>query len=131
MSEDYNDEGGIEYLYHVCRPVRVIIHSLKLVDYLFVQADKPWYINKFVQEQRPETDKFVHSFSQCILACKLILHEQRTEKAMKKTVQMAGYGPYFMVTVIHKVPFPLERIGACETNGYSVFRPLQNSLYLF
>ena len=27
----------------VCPPVREIIHSLKLVDYLHVQADKPWY----------------------------------------------------------------------------------------
>ena len=26
----------------VCPPVREIIHSLKLVDYLLVQADKPW-----------------------------------------------------------------------------------------
>ena len=24
-------------------PVREIIHELKLVDYLLVQADKPWY----------------------------------------------------------------------------------------
>ena len=27
----------------VCAPVREIIHSLKLVDYLLVKADKPWY----------------------------------------------------------------------------------------
>ena len=27
----------------VCPPVREIIHSLKLVGYLFVQAVKPWY----------------------------------------------------------------------------------------
>ena len=27
----------------VCPPVREIIHSLKLVDYLLVQADKQWY----------------------------------------------------------------------------------------
>ena len=27
----------------VCLPVRVIIHSQKLVDYLRVQADKPGY----------------------------------------------------------------------------------------
>ena len=26
-----------------CPPVRKIIHSLKLVDYLNVQADNPWY----------------------------------------------------------------------------------------
>ena len=42
--------GGSSYsrwvqlqLYHVCPTVRKIIHSLKLVDYLNVQADKPWY----------------------------------------------------------------------------------------
>ena len=28
-----------------CPPVRKIIHSLKLVDYLHVQADNPWYNN--------------------------------------------------------------------------------------
>ena len=38
---DYVD--GINKLYHVCTPVRKIIHSLKLVDYLHVQADNPWY----------------------------------------------------------------------------------------
>ena len=27
----------------VCPPVREIIHELKLVDYLLVQADKAWY----------------------------------------------------------------------------------------
>ena len=26
-----------------CPPVRKIIHSLKLVDYLHVQADNPWF----------------------------------------------------------------------------------------
>ena len=26
-----------------CPPARKIIHSLKLVDYLHVQADNPWY----------------------------------------------------------------------------------------
>ena len=30
-------------IYHVCLPVRKIIHSLKLVGYLHVEADKPWY----------------------------------------------------------------------------------------
>ena len=30
-------------MYDVCPPVRKIIHSLKLVDYLHVQADNPWY----------------------------------------------------------------------------------------
>ena len=43
MCKAYTDVGGIKYLYHVCPPVRKIIHSLKLVDYLHVQADKPWY----------------------------------------------------------------------------------------
>ena len=39
----YTDVGGIKQLFHVCPPVRKIIHSLKLVDYLHVQADNPWY----------------------------------------------------------------------------------------
>ena len=43
MCKVYTDVFGIKYLYHVCLPVRKIIHSLKLVDYLHVQADKPWY----------------------------------------------------------------------------------------
>ena len=30
-------------LCHVYPPVRKIIHSLKVVDYLHVQADNPWY----------------------------------------------------------------------------------------
>ena len=43
MCKVYTDVGGIKQLYHVCPPVREIIHSLKLVDYLHVQADNPWY----------------------------------------------------------------------------------------
>ena len=43
MCKVYTDVGGTNYLYHVFPPVRKIIHSLKLVDYLHVQADKPWY----------------------------------------------------------------------------------------
>ena len=43
MCKVYTDVGGIKYLYHVCPPVRKIIHSLKLGDYLHVQADNPWY----------------------------------------------------------------------------------------
>ena len=43
MCKVYTDVGGIKYLYHVCPPVRKIIHSLKLMDYLNVQADNPWY----------------------------------------------------------------------------------------
>ena len=39
----YTGAGGIKLLYHVCPAVRKIIHSLKLVEYLHVQADKPWY----------------------------------------------------------------------------------------
>ena len=41
MCKVSTDLGGIKY--HVCPPVREIIHSLKLVDYLHVQADNPWY----------------------------------------------------------------------------------------
>ena len=43
MCKVYTDVGGIKYLYHVCPHVRKIIHSLKLMDYLHVQADNPWY----------------------------------------------------------------------------------------
>ena len=43
MCKVYNDVGGIKQLYHVCPPVRKIIHSLKLVDYIHVPADNPWY----------------------------------------------------------------------------------------
>ena len=43
MCNVYTDVGGIKYIYRVCPPVRKIIHSLKLVDYLHVQADNPWY----------------------------------------------------------------------------------------
>ena len=39
MCKVYTDVGGIKQLYHVCPSVRKIIHSLKLVDYLHVQAD--------------------------------------------------------------------------------------------
>ena len=41
MCNVYTDVGGIKELYHVCSPVRKIIHSLKLVDYLHTQADNP------------------------------------------------------------------------------------------
>ena len=37
------DVGGIKKLYHVFPPVRKIIHSLKFVVYLHLQADSPWY----------------------------------------------------------------------------------------
>ena len=43
MCKVYTDVGSIKKLYHVCPPVRKIIYSLKLVDYLHVQADNPWY----------------------------------------------------------------------------------------
>ena len=37
------DLGGINSYTMDCLPVRKIIHSLKLVDYLHIQADNPWY----------------------------------------------------------------------------------------
>ena len=43
MYKVYTHVGGLKLLYHVCPPVRKIIHELKLVDYLHVQADNPWY----------------------------------------------------------------------------------------
>ena len=43
LSTVYTDEGSINSYIMVCPPVREIIHSLKLADYLLLQADKPWY----------------------------------------------------------------------------------------
>ena len=43
MCKVYTGVGGIKQLYHVYPPARQIIHSLKLVDYLHVQVDNPWY----------------------------------------------------------------------------------------
>ena len=48
MRKVYSGIDGIKViLCFVCPPERKIIHSLKLVDYLHVQADKPWY-NYFI-----------------------------------------------------------------------------------
>ena len=35
----------------MCSSVRKIIHSLKLVDYLHVQADNPWY-NYYIRNEK-------------------------------------------------------------------------------
>ena len=44
MCKVYTDVGGIKKkLCHVCPHVLKKIHSLKLVDYLNVQANNPWY----------------------------------------------------------------------------------------
>ena len=43
MCEVCTDIGGIKLLYHGCPPVRELIHSLKLVNHLQIQADKTWY----------------------------------------------------------------------------------------
>ena len=45
--EVYTDLGGVKYLYHIFPPVRKIIHSLKLVDYLHVQADNSLYMYNY------------------------------------------------------------------------------------
>ena len=42
LGKVYTAEGGIIVI-PFCPPVREIIHSLKLADYLLVQANKPWY----------------------------------------------------------------------------------------
>ena len=47
QSKVYIDEGGIKSFIMVCPPVREIIHSLELVNYLLVQADKPWYMYNY------------------------------------------------------------------------------------
>ena len=54
MCKVYTDVGGIKELYHVCPLVHKIIHSLKLVDYLHVQVDKPWY--NYYKSNVRETD---------------------------------------------------------------------------
>ena len=41
MCKVNTDVGGINS--YVCLPVRKIIHSLKPVDYLHIQANNPWY----------------------------------------------------------------------------------------
>ena len=41
-----------------CPPVRKIIHSLKLVDYLHVQADNPWYNYYITYRPREERGLF-------------------------------------------------------------------------
>ena len=38
-----------------CPPVRKIIHSLKLVDYLHIQADNPWYNYYLANSGDPNT----------------------------------------------------------------------------
>ena len=60
MCKVHTDIGGIKLLYHVCPPVRKLIHSLKLVDYLHVQADNPWY-NYYLSHQLFEiiTDQYI------------------------------------------------------------------------
>ena len=50
MCKVYTDVGGIKLLNHVCPPVRKIIHSLKLVDYLHVHAENPWYNYHLAQD---------------------------------------------------------------------------------
>ena len=52
MCKVYTDVCGIKWLYHVCPPVRKIILTLKLVDYLNVQADNPWYNYNIVEQWR-------------------------------------------------------------------------------
>ena len=43
MCKVFTDVGGKNSYTMGCPPGRKIIHSLKLVDYLHVQADNPWY----------------------------------------------------------------------------------------
>ena len=59
MCKVYTDVGGIKYLYHVCPPVRKIINSLKLVDYLHVQADNPWYNYYLIEYQILIINKYI------------------------------------------------------------------------
>ena len=50
-----SDKGGIQNSYTlVCLPVQEIIHSLQLVDYLLVQADKP--LSMVITRTQPHCD---------------------------------------------------------------------------
>ena len=63
MCKVYTDVGGIKSYTMGRPPVRKIIHSLKLVDYLHVQADNPWYNYYVVLTAKtlklPETKKWL------------------------------------------------------------------------
>ena len=48
MCKDYTDVGGIKQLYHTCIPVHKIIDSLKVLEYLHIQADNPQYNHKYI-----------------------------------------------------------------------------------
>ena len=48
VSKVNTEGGGIKQLYYVCPSVMEIIHSLKLVDYLHVQAVNQWYNNYLI-----------------------------------------------------------------------------------
>ena len=60
MCKVYTDGGGIKKLYHVCPLIPKIIHSLKLVDYLHVQVDNPWY-NYYSALSSNDLDFSVHN----------------------------------------------------------------------
>ena len=60
MCSVYTGVSGIKKLYHVCPPVRKIIHSLKLVDYLDVQADNSWY-NYYITNVLKDDENFTFS----------------------------------------------------------------------
>ena len=53
MSQVYTDK--VCSISIVCPPVREIIHELKFVDYLLLQADNPWY-NYYVLRLRLQRD---------------------------------------------------------------------------
>ena len=75
MCKVYTNVGGIKRLYYVCLPVCKVIHSLKLVDYLNVQADNPWYnyylfpIDKLVGHTLYITQYFIMVFWYKLHAC--------------------------------------------------------------
>ena len=68
MCKVYTDVGGIKYLNNAYPFIRVrkIINSLKLVDYLHVQADNPWdnyYIEQLIGKI------FILSLIKCTRPC--------------------------------------------------------------
>ena len=62
----YTDGSGIKQLCYVCPSVREIVHSLKLVDYLHVQAVNQWY-NYYLIGQGARRMSIGH------IACKSVL----------------------------------------------------------
>ena len=66
MCNVYTDVCGKKSYTMVCQHVREIIHSLKLVGYLHVHADKPWYMYIYYKSnERAHIWASAWDFQQC------------------------------------------------------------------